>query len=260
MSEAIEAGLSTPEVAQSAATPDNVAAPAPDTEAAPEVETQAEKTFTQKELDEIVQKRIAKAEAIADRRAMKAYKETLERIVPRQEQQQAPVDNGRPTQANYANVDDYVEAMADWKLGQRDQKAQQEYQQQQAQTLNAKTENFYTEAQKIPGFDRDAFEELPLTRAIAAAIIEADAPAQLMAHLAAHPEEAERIAGLSPTRQVAEMAKLEGKLVSAPKVSSAPAPIKPIGSRGAAANSDLSKASMEDYMAARKAQGARWAR
>jgi hypothetical protein len=233
MSDAIEAGQDAPvydEATQTAATPDNVATPAQGTETAPDVETQAvEKTFTQKELDEIVQKRTAKAEAIAERRAIKAYAQKLEQMVPQQQQPQAEAENGRPTQAQFANVDDYVEAMADWKLGQRDQAQRQQQQQEQSRSLNSRTESIYAEAAKVPGFDREAFDELPLTQHIAAALIESDAPAKLMAHLAANPDEVERIAGLSPARQAAEIGKLEVKIASAPKVSKAPPPIDPIG-------------------------------
>lgn len=259
MSDEVE--VSVPVSTEPAATPENVAAPVEETQDQLEVKTEAAaKTFTQEEVDAIAQKERKRAEAIAERRALKAYRETLERFAPAQPAQPAPQTNDAPKRDAYATDEQWLDARDEWRDNRREQQAQQERQQQQAQTLNAKTENFYTEAQKIPGFDRDAFEELPLTRAIAAAIIEADAPAQLMAHLAAHPEEAERIAGLSPTRQVAEMAKLEGKLTTAPKVSSAPAPIKPIGTRGSATNSDPSKLSMDDYIAQRKTQGARWAR
>jgi len=266
METAVEAGTAAPvesnEPANPAATPENVAAPAPGTEAAPDVETQAEKkSFTQEELNEIIQKEKAKAEAKAERRALKAYRETLEKFAPQQRAETTPpADTGRPTQAQFDNVDDYVEAMAEWKLGQRDQQARQQQQAQQAQTLAAKTENFYSEAEKIPGFDREAFDELPLTRHIAEALIESEAPAKLMAHMAANPDEVARIASLSPARQAAEIGKLETKLASAPKVSNAPAPIKPIGTRGSATNSDPSKMSMEEYAEYRKKSGAQWAR
>lgn len=260
MSEANEAGLTTStETETPEATQENVAAQQETTQEPADVNTEAEKTFTQKELDEIIQKRIAKAEAIADRRAMKAYKETLEKFAPKQPEPQA--DNGRPTQAQFANVDDYVEAMADWKLGQRDQEHQRQQQEQREKTTIEKTESFYAEAEKIPGFDREVFDGLPLTPAIANALIDSDVPAKLMAYMATHTDEVDRIARLSPARQAAEIGKLETKLASVapvPKPSNAPPPIKPIGSRSN--SSDLSKTSMDDYVEKRKAQGARWAR
>lgn len=268
MENAVDAGTVAPveinEAATPAATPENVAAPVENTQDQPDVKTEAEKkTFTQDELNEIIQKEKAKAEAKAERRALRAYRETLEKFAPQQQKPQEdakPADSGRPTQAQFDNVDDYVEAMAEWKLGQREQQAQQQRQAQEAQTLAEKTESFYSEAEKIPGFDREAFDELPLTRHIAEALIESESPAKLMAHMAANPEEVARIASLSPARQAAEIGKLETKLASAPKVSNAPAPIKPIGTRGSATNSDPSKMSMEEYAEYRKKNGASWAR
>lgn len=265
MSDATEAGQAAPdatiETAPPAATPDNVVAPVETTQDQPDVKTEAEaKTFTQSEVDAIVSKNKAKAEAIAERRALKAYRETLERFAPPQQPKTEAEASGRPTQAQFENVDDYVEAMADWKMGQREQTAQQAQQAKQEQAMAVKTENFYSEAQKIHGFDRELFDELPLTRHIAEALIDSDAPAKLMAHMAAHPDEVARIAGLSPARQAAEIGKLETRLASVPRVSSAPEPIKPIGSRGSAANTDTSRMSMEEYAAKRKADGAPWAR
>jgi len=246
-----------------AATPEPVA-PAPADTQAPEGEkTEADaKSFTQAELDAIVQKEKAKAEAKAERRSLRAYKETLERLIPQQReqiQQQQP-DAGRPTQAQFANVDDYVEAMAEWKLGQRDQATHQQRQQEQQRALTTRTEKLYAQAASEPGFDRQAFDELPLTQAIAAAVTDSDVAPKLMAFMAANPDEVERIARLSPARQAAEIGKLETRVSSAPKVSNAPAPIKPIGARGSGSTGDLSKSSMDDYIAERKKQGATWAR
>lgn len=245
-----------------AATPENVAAQ-PETTPVPveeSKEVEEVKSFTQAELDKIIQSEKAKAEAKAERRAMKAYKETLERLIPQpQQRQEAPTDT-RPTQSQYANVDDYVEAMADWKLSQRDQVQQQRQAQERNQSLTSKTESIYQEAAKLPGFDRETFDELPLTPHIAAAIVESDAPAKVMAYMSANPDEVARIAALSPARQSAEIGKLEAKLATAPKVSNAPAPLKPVGARGNASNSDPAHMSMEEYQAYRAKQGARWAR
>mgnify|MGYP003419551348 FL=1 len=261
MSDALDAGLPTPEAVETpAATPENVAAPVEETQDQPDVKTEAEKkTFTQDELNEIIQKEKAKAEAKAERCALKAYRETLERFAP-PHQQAAPKQSGRPQRDRYASDDDWVEAVTDWKLEKRESASKQQQQEKSAREVANKTENIYAEAQKIPGFDRDDFDALPLTAAIASALIDSEVPAKLMAHMASNPEEVERIAKLSPARQAAEIGKLETKLASAPKVSTAPAPIKPIGSRGSAANSDPSKMTMEEYAAKRKSEGARWAR
>ena len=251
------------EVAQPETTQDNVETPEAVTDEPKEVEeSQAEKSFTQAELDAIIQKRIAKVEATAERRALKAYADKLEAM--QRQQQPAPQHqyDGKPTMGQYANVEDYVEAVTDWKLAQRDQVAQQRAAEMSQKQVMSKTEKIYAEAAKIEGFDRDEFDSLPLTTPVAQAIIDSDIAPQLMVHLANNPSEAARIANLSPTRQAAEIGKLEAKLQVTKdiKASSAPPPIKPVGSRGGNTAGDPSRMTMEEYSAFRSKQGARWAR
>jgi hypothetical protein len=233
MSDALDAGAVAPVIdkaANTAATPENVATPATGTETAQEVEPQAEdRKFSQAELDSIIQKEKAKAEAKAERRAMRAYKETLERLVPQQPQQTQQQADSAPKREQFATDEQWLDARDEWRDAKRSLETSQRQRQEQSRSLSSRTESIYAEAAKEPGFDREAFDELPLTQPIAAALIESDAPAKLMAHLSAHPEEVERIAALSPARQAAEIGKLEAKIASAPKVSKAPPPITPIG-------------------------------
>ncbi len=223
-------------------------------------ETQAEeRKFTQAELDAIVQKEKAKAEAKAERRSLKAYRETLERVI-QPTRAPEPQGDGRPLRAQYASEDEFVDAITDWKLDQRDQRARAEAQRYAHQSMAEKTESIYAKAEKLPGFDREAFDELPLTRPLAEALIEADAPEKIMAFLAVNPDEVDRIARLSPARQAAEVGKLEAKLSAAPKVSNAPPPIKPIGARGGSSSNDPEHMTQAEYEAMRKRQGAHWAK
>lgn len=195
-----------------------------------------EKTFTQAELDEILQKRIAKAEARAERRVLK----TLEKLQPPQQRQEAaPIDDGKPKPREGETNDSYIDRLTDWKLEQRERQQTQQRQQQQQAELARKTETFYAEAQKVAGFDREVFDDLPLTRPIAETLMESSIAPQLMAYMSANPEEVERIAGLSPARQMAELGRLEARLEANPqpvkRVSSAPAPLNPIKGKAAAA-------------------------
>jgi hypothetical protein len=186
----------------------------------------AQKTFSQQELDEIVKKRVAKAEAKAERRVLR----TLEQIMPARQAPQPqhssqPAAAGKPARAHFESDEAYVDALTDWKLDQRDRTQAQTRQQEQAKTLAQKTEAIYAEAEKLPGFDRESFDDLPLTKPIVEALIESDAPAKLMHYLAANADEVERIAKLSPARQAAELGKLEAKALEAkpPARSNAPA-------------------------------------
>lgn len=217
----------------------------------------AEKTFTQSELDEILQKRIAKAEAKAERRVLR----TIERVMPAPQQHQPQQQDYAPRREQFASDEQYLDAKVDWKLHQRDQHSAQQRFQEHSQRLTHTTESIYAKAQAQPGFDREAFDELPLTRPIVEALIESDQAPQLMAYMATHPDDIERIAGMSPARQAAELGKLEAKLSSKPQVktSKAPDPITPIGS-GKTPVHDHESADMDAYLALRKKEGARWAR
>lgn len=197
--------------------------------------SQEQKTFTQAELDDILQKRIAKAEARAERRVLR----TLERVIPQPQsapqQNSQPAADGKPSRVQYANDEAYVDALTDWKLDQREQKAKAETQHKETRTLQAKTEAFYAEAEKIAGFDREAFDDLPLTRHMVETLMDSDVTPKLMAYMASNPEEVERIAKLSPARQAAELGKLEAKAVEvkAPARSNAPPALGTVKGRSA---------------------------
>ena len=232
--------------------------PETQTEEIDEKEPAAEKTFTQTELNEILEKRIARAESKAERRVIQA----LERIAPQQapqyQQQQA---NNRPQRDHYSSQEGYEDSLVDWKIDQRESVGRQQVAQEQSRAMESKTENMYTEAAKIPGFDRDDFNDLPLTTAIVQTIVESDVAPKLMAYMAANPEDVARIATLSPARQAAELGKLETKVsnLKTHRVSNAPDPISTIGSQGGAVKS-LASATMDEYIAMRTKQGARWSR
>lgn len=240
------------EVAQTPATPQDDTTESESTSNEPQVE----KTFTQAELNEIVQKQKAKAEARAERRATQAYKEALESVTRTQ-----PVTRttSEPTRDQFASDAEWIDAKVDYKLAQRDTAAQERVNHSNSQKLQQTTESIYAQAEKILGFDRQEFDDLPLTRPLAEAIIESNIAPQLMAYMASHPEDVERISKLSWARQGAEIGKLETKLEVTAKKSTIPAPIVPIGAKGATSPS-LENASFADYERMRSKQGATWAR
>ena len=93
------------------------------------------------------------------------------------------------------------------------------------------------------------------------AVTESDSGPKLLYHLASNPDIAERIAKLSPLRQVAELGKLEDKLAAVPakKVSSAPEPITPVKAGRSSVAGFNENMSDSEYREWRKSQGARWA-
>jgi hypothetical protein len=263
------AGLGAP-AGQPAAEPNQSASatsPTGDEEGESSTEPGAQKPdrqFSQAEVDDLIKREKAKAEAKAERRVMRGIEKITQRpqqAAPQQSNPQVPVDDGKPTRAQFASDEQFVDALTDWKLEQRDRAVQQQRQHQAAQETVSKTERLYADAEKEPGFDRDEFDALPLTPAIVQALLDSDVATRLMAHMAANPEEVARIAKLSPVRQAAEIGKLEAKLpAQTAQRSKAPPPIEPVGRRGNAAPVDLARAPMEQYIAERKKQGATWAR
>lgn len=188
------------------------------------------KTFTQEDVDGIVQREKAKAEARAERRALKVYRETLERLIPQQVQRQG-AEITRPKPEDFTTTDAYIEALADWKYSEREKARNEQVTKERNTSLAARSEALYTEAGKVAGFDREAFDALPFTQTIASAVMESDVAPKLMAYMSSNPDEVARIAHLSPARQAAEIGRLEAKLTAeppAPKPSAAPAPIKPV--------------------------------
>lgn len=138
----------------------------------------------------------------------------------------------------------------------------------QQQTVATRAAAVMASGKKLQGFDEAVnavADEVPFTDRKGAptpfieAVLDTDKPAELLHYLGNNPEEAAAFAGLSPAQIGRRLAKLESSLVGKAKASNAPAPIQTIGgNRGK--TSELGALSMDDYVAARKKQGAVWAR
>lgn len=112
--------------------------------------------------------------------------------------------------------------------------------------------------------------ELDMPNAGMQYLVESEMGPQLAYHLAKHPDEAERLSSLSPTRVIAELGKLEARLESAKKsdpppkadppqntrqVSRAPAPVSPLnGESATAVEKDPSQMSFQELRALREKQ------
>lgn len=219
-------------------------------------EVPAEKTFTQAELDDIVQRRIAKAESKAERRATQAYKEALEAVTKPQQVQQGRAE---PTRDQFASDAEWIDAKVDYKLQQRDDYRRESEGDRAARQTQSKAKEIYAQAEKYGGFDRETFDDLPVSQVMADVVMESDIAAQLMAFMSKNPAEVERIAKLSPIKQAVELGKLETKLQQAPKISKVSPPISPIGNKGSVSTS-LANSDFATYKAERAKQGAKWSR
>lgn len=119
-------------------------------------------------------------------------------------------EQGKPKLADYDTVEEFTEALTDWKMDQRQVQAQATSQQQ------AKVQNYY---QKVEHFQKSAPDfavavseiESQLSRDpnMVEFILESDFGPQIAYHLANNEEEIARISQLSPVRRIAALSKIE---------------------------------------------------
>lgn len=206
----------------------------------------------------------------------------------------------KPTPEKYDDYGAYVEALADWKadekvkasFAERDKAATEK---QQTETRQSTWQQRKAEAAKtIPDIDAVlSSSEVPVAQHVQAELLDSEFGPQIAYHLDKHPELAEKLNGMTDKQVAREIGRLEsvvnpdrtlmdayiairksqGATFTDPgtdpepepapvievKTTKAPPPVKPIG-QGRSTAVDLSKASMDDYVKARVAQGASWAR
>ena len=138
-----------------------------------------------------------------------------------------------------------------------------------AKSLNDKADAVLKSGRKLEGFDaalevlRDEIAFVDRSgkpTAFLEAVLDSDEPARLMHYLGQNPDEAAEFADLSPGQLGRRLERLENKLNQSgkAKTSKAPTPISPLNGKGASDVVDLAAASMDDYIAKRRKQGAKY--
>lgn len=179
------------------------------------------------------------------------------------EQKQPPKEPEKPREApKPEDFDDdykYFEALADHRADERLREYQKQTQanQTQAQQQQAQAEmaaNYRVRAAKFaeehPDYDVVANNPyLPVSTAMAEAIQVSERGPEVLYHLGQNPEEAGRIAQLSPVAAAREIGALEAKLSlpKAKKTTSAPAPVGGIKKGSGKATKGPSEMSPEEY-------------
>lgn len=192
------------------------------------------KTFTQAEVDAMVQKRLLKEERRVHRRVEQQMREQTEaqtrEIAPKR-------DEFRDDQAYYeAQIEHLAEKKAAEKLQQREQ----------ATEASRRSESFIEKAEKASERYADfqsvvSNPSLRINDEMAEFISESDLGADVAYFLGKNPNKAAEIAGLSPMKAARELTRIESELAARPKAtaSKAPEPISPVGVRGKASSSSL---------------------
>lgn len=227
----------------------------------------ADKTFTQAELDEIVQKRINKLERKMEKQRIES--ETRAKVMQEVASKPEPAAD-KPKVEDYTDYADFIEDLTDWKTDQkikasRDSEVQEKAKQSQQSEQDRRTERQH-ELLEMGERKYDDFEEVVksdkvnYSQAAYLSILESDISADIVYHLAKHQEEAKRIADLPAYAQAKEIGKLEDRLLAKQpvKASNAPKPIEPIGS-GTASTKSLSDMPPEEYIKHRLKQKPKWA-
>lgn len=188
-----------------------------------QTEPEAPKTFTQQELTAVVGKELAKAQRKWDR-------EQAARAVG----VQRPIAPPNPTQ--FTSQEAFVDALVDFRADQK--VAQREAQQQHVQNDAAYEKRVEAAMEKYDDFEMVG--KLPkdggpsITDHMAEVIKASDIGPEIAYHLYKNIPDSRRICGLPPLQQARELGKIEASLTMNPpanKVTSAPDPINPIGSR-----------------------------
>lgn len=163
-----------------------------------------------------------------------------------------PAKAEKPKLEDFENYEDFSEAMADYKIAERDQKsaveARANEQAKTQQLLKAKLDEGFKVHED---FEAVAFgDHVPFNDAMIEVLADCDNAAEIAYSLGKNPEEAKRISQMSSTGIAREFGKLDAKFsgsaaaVSQPpkKVSSAAAPINPVNTGSA----DVVRKSPED--------------
>jgi len=119
-------------------------------------------------------------------------------------------ETGKPVSANFDTYEEFSEALTDWKIDQRDAlRAAVDARANQAQVVQTQIE-----AARIrhPDYNEVVTDQVEISAAMAEVLVASDLGAEVAYFLGSNPEEASRIAKLSPARAGAELAKIEASL------------------------------------------------
>jgi hypothetical protein len=156
--------------------------------------------------------------------------------------------DSKPRADDFDSHEEYVEALADWKVNQRLQEMEQNQKKSSAQTeyrrrvdtLQAKVKEF---SEKHSDFAElvDEVGDIPMSPAVQELILDSENGPELMYELAKDPEEYQRICSLAPLAAARAMGKFESRIKIKTETSEkvtkrtrAPEPIKPVNSKNAA--------------------------
>ncbi len=192
---------------------------------------QEERKFTQAELDAAVQKRL--------RREMRAIQRSDWK---RGNTPSSPVQTAaEPRRESFKDDAAYAEARVEFLANRRAEAilAEREQEREGRRVADAFHEKAEAIADQYPDFESVVHNpNLPITPSMAEYLTDSEKGPELAYYLGKNPLKAAEIARLSPIRAARELMKLETDLAKPkPKLSAAPDPITPVGTRGRSTSS-----------------------
>ena len=192
---------------------------------------------------------------------------------PKQVEAKATITNDEPDPNTFETNAEYLKAVAKWTLAQERKAEQAEQEKSRIVSEQEKLWNAHLEREKSFAEKTDDYAEVmakvrgfsDASPTLGEMIINSDVGPELMYALAKDPTEYKRINALSPLAAAREIGKLESKLVAksaepkieTKKLTKAPPPVSPVGSKGVVATKSLSEMDYEEYKRARMAENKR---
>lgn len=181
----------------------------------------------------------------------------------------------KPASSEFATYDEYVEALSDWKAGQKVATALAQRAEGAATTARAETfeERVSQARSRMSDFDTVVGKSsVEVASHIRESILDSDRGPELAYHLAKHPQEAQRLSSMHPLQAARELGRLEASFdtpapaepaepaAAARPVTNAPPPTRPAASGRTAPTTDPRRMSVDEIKAQLKAGGSRWMR
>jgi len=256
--------VETPEVETPEVTPETPEVKAEPSPATPKEPVQlSEEDQVRKRIDKIVwQREEARREREEERREVTRLRQELEQVKSRK-QDANPVDPTRPNvnDPRFTSYDEYTEALAEWKVEQRINKAQADFNKRtQQERMDGSLKSFNERADKVrekyPDYD-ELFDSASISEAMAPTILESENGPELAVYLAKNPDVARKLYYLTPTQAARELGKIEAKLddLLQPKsVTEAKPPLSPVKPKGEAPDGLDDKVDIKTWMKRRNKQ------
>jgi len=206
------------------------------------VEDRKQNPKLEKRFSEITKQReAARAEAQTEREARQQLESKLRDYEERAKPKAEPKSDEEPQPNQFSDMYEYAKALTDYRVDQRmneekQKEVQAKVQAERDKVINTWAKRVESAKSEMPDFeDMVGSADVAVSNEVRDAIFESEVGPRILYHLAENPDIAEKLAGMTLTRALATIGKLEGQFEKVePQTkttvgrSKAPAPINPI--------------------------------